>query len=54
MRKSYGFISFLLILFLILGNIVVNSEERYCKEKYGDTYKEYLNTVPRWIGIPKS
>jgi protein-S-isoprenylcysteine O-methyltransferase Ste14 len=42
------------IIFLILGNIVVNSEERYCKGKYGETYKEYLNTVPRWIGIPKS
>jgi protein-S-isoprenylcysteine O-methyltransferase Ste14 len=42
------------IIFLILANIVVNSEERYCKEKYGDTYKEYLNRTPRWIGIPKS
>jgi len=42
------------IIFLILVNIVINSEEHYCKEKYGDTYKEYLNNVPRWIGIPKS
>ena len=42
------------IIFLILVNIVVNSEERYCKEKYGDIYKEYLNRTPRWIGIPKS
>jgi len=42
------------IIFLILTNIVVNSEERYCKEKYGDIYKEYLNRTPRWIGIPKS
>ena len=42
------------IIFFILGNIIANSEERYCKEKYGDTYKEYLNKVPRWIGIPKS
>lgn len=41
------------IIFFILGNIIANSEERYCKEKYGDTYKEYLNKVPRWIGIPK-
>jgi protein-S-isoprenylcysteine O-methyltransferase Ste14 len=41
------------IIFLILVNIVVNSEERYCKEKYGDIYKEYLNRTPRWIGIPK-
>ena len=41
------------IIFLILVNIVINSEERYCKEKYGDTYKEYLSKTPKWIGIPK-
>jgi len=27
-------------------------EERYCLEKYGTTYQDYLNRVPRWIGIP--
>ena len=42
------------ILFFILVNIIAGSEERYCKEKYGDIYKEYLNRTPRWIGIPKS
>ena len=42
------------IIFLISANIVAISEERYCKEKYGDIYKEYLNRTPRWIGIPKS
>jgi len=41
------------IVFLILTNFLINSEERYCKEKYRDTYKEYLNRTPRWIGIPK-
>ncbi|MBC8389841.1 MAG: isoprenylcysteine carboxylmethyltransferase family protein [Actinobacteria bacterium] len=41
------------IIFLILVNIVANSEEHYCKEKYGDIYKEYLNRTPKWIGIPK-
>ena len=40
------------IIFLILTNIVAGSEERYCKEKYGDTYKKYLSKTPRWIGIP--
>jgi len=29
-------------------------EERYCLEKYGDTYREYMNKTPRWIGVPKS
>ncbi len=27
-------------------------EEKACLEKYGDAYQEYLNHVPRWIGIP--
>lgn len=42
------------IIFLILTNIITNSEERFCKEIYGDTYKEYLNRTSRWIGTPKS
>jgi len=29
-------------------------EERYCLEKYGDAYFEYMNRTSRWIGIPKS
>ena len=28
-------------------------EEKYCLDIYGETYQEYLNCVPRWIGIPK-
>ena len=28
-------------------------EERYCLEKYGDSYREYMNRTPRWIGLPK-
>jgi protein-S-isoprenylcysteine O-methyltransferase Ste14 len=42
------------VIFIISANIVAISEEHYCKEKYGDVYKEYLNRTPRWIGIPKS
>jgi protein-S-isoprenylcysteine O-methyltransferase Ste14 len=33
---------------------VVQSEEPSLIEKYGDTYKEYMNRTPRWIGIPRS
>jgi len=39
---------------VILIHISVVSEERWCLEKYGDTYREYVNRTPRWIGIPKS
>ena len=40
--------------FIILSHIVVVSEERFCLQKYGNAYREYLNRIPRWIGIPKS
>ena len=29
-------------------------EERYCLERYSNTYREYMNGTPRWIGVPKS
>lgn len=28
-------------------------EERYCLNKYKDLYIEYMNSVPRWLGVPK-
>ena len=28
-------------------------EERYCLEKYGDAYRNYMNKTPRWIGVPR-
>jgi protein-S-isoprenylcysteine O-methyltransferase Ste14 len=28
-------------------------EERYCLNRYGNAYQEYINRTPRWIGIPK-
>jgi len=39
---------------LILQNILIDAEERWCLEKYGDAYREYINRTPKWIGIPKS
>ncbi|MCW3135048.1 MAG: hypothetical protein N2V78_12075 [Methanophagales archaeon] len=32
-----------------------SSEERFCLEKYGDAYREYMNKTPEYIriGIPK-
>jgi protein-S-isoprenylcysteine O-methyltransferase Ste14 len=29
-------------------------EEPFLIEKYGVTYREYMNRTPRWIGIQKS
>ena len=44
----------LAIVFIILMNTLVIPEERWCLEKYGNAYREYMNRTPRWIGILKS
>ena len=44
----------LTIIWLIIADIGVVAEERLCLETYGDSYREYMNRTPRWIGIPKS
>jgi len=44
----------LTVLFMILFNKSVTPEERGCLEKYGETYRQYMNSTPRWIGLPRS
>jgi protein-S-isoprenylcysteine O-methyltransferase Ste14 len=44
----------LTIIWLILADKGVISEERLCLETYGDDYREYMDRTPRWIGIPQS
>jgi len=44
----------LIAVFIILQNILIDAEERWCLEKYGDAYREYMNRTPKWVGIPKS
>jgi len=36
-----------------LGLIYAGSEEHIYIDEYGDSYREYMNKIPRWIGIPK-
>ena len=46
-----------LLLTILLGvevSLSVADEERYCLEKYGQAYREYMNRTLRWIGIAKS
>lgn len=46
----------LLLLFIVfvVGCVVfTNVEEQGCLQKYGDSYRAYMNRTPRWIGIPK-
>ena len=34
--------------------LVAPVEEKYCLEKYGNLYGDYIKRTPRWIGFPKS
>jgi protein-S-isoprenylcysteine O-methyltransferase Ste14 len=43
----------LTIVFIILMAILVIPEEHFCLKIYGDSYREYMNRTPRWIGMPK-
>jgi protein-S-isoprenylcysteine O-methyltransferase Ste14 len=38
---------------VILFAIYVIAEERGCRDRFGDSYREYMNRTPRWLGIPK-
>ena len=44
----------LTLVLMILLNANSSAEERYCLYRYGDSYHEYMNKIPRWVGIPKS
>jgi len=50
--------SWLFLLFFIIFVVgcfaFTNVEEQGCLKKYGNSYREYMNKTPRWIGIPKS
>jgi len=41
-------------IWIVLYDILIAPEERWCLEKYGGAYKEYMNRTPRWIGTPKT
>ena len=38
----------------VLTRIAAIEEERFCLEKYGEAYREYIDKTPRWMGLPKS
>jgi protein-S-isoprenylcysteine O-methyltransferase Ste14 len=43
----------LAVISIALNHYIALAEERFCLEKYGDAYREYMNKVPRYMGIPK-
>lgn len=47
--KSFGFLVYLVVLFLLFHLLVVFIEERMLKQKFGELYEQYCKSVPRWI-----
>ena len=46
---SSWFMIFLVILYIAINHLTVMAEERYCSEKYGESYREYMKNVPRYF-----
>jgi protein-S-isoprenylcysteine O-methyltransferase Ste14 len=50
--------SWVFLLFFVVQSVFIRiaavGEERYCLEKYGEAYREYIDKTPRWLGLPKS
>jgi len=42
------------VVYIILSVIPTIAEERFCLEKFGTAYRDYINRTPRWLGLPKS
>jgi protein-S-isoprenylcysteine O-methyltransferase Ste14 len=42
------------LVWIVSWHFGVIEEEHILLESYGDSYREYMNRTPRWIGIPKS
>jgi protein-S-isoprenylcysteine O-methyltransferase Ste14 len=39
---------------IVLYTVYVVAEERGCSERYGESYREYMNRTPRWLGFPRA
>jgi len=39
--------------FIALIRLVAIPEERFCLERYGESYAKYSSKTPMWIGIPR-
>ena len=50
--------SWIFLLVFVVQSISIRiaavEEERFCLEKYGDAYREYIDKTPRWLVLPKS
>jgi len=51
--SASGLFLLLVVIQIALSILIVPAEERFCLNRYGDAYREYMKKTPRWIGIPK-
>ena len=47
--KSFGFLLYGAVLFLLFHLLVVLVEERMLKREFGESYEQYCRSVPRWV-----
>lgn len=47
-RRTFPFALLPAVLWIV-NTGVIEREERYLERKFGDTYREYLRRVPRWL-----
>ena len=50
---SWVFLLFAVVI-TVVSFVYADAEEQLTLEMYGDSYHEYMNRTPRYIGIPKS
>lgn len=41
------------LVWIVAWHFGIGEEERILVEKYGDSYRQYMNRTPRWIGFTK-
>jgi len=49
-----GVVLLLAVIWIVFWRIAVPAEERFLIDMYGDSYRDYMDRTPRWIGFPKS
>jgi protein-S-isoprenylcysteine O-methyltransferase Ste14 len=52
--SASGLFLLLIVIQIALSAYTAPAEERFCLDKYGDTYRQYIERTPRWLGLPKS
>jgi len=52
--SASGLFLLLILVPIALSMATAPAEERFCVEKYGNSYRKYMNRTPRWLGVPKS